>query len=262
MLEVGKQIARLAVSGTVAAWLAILSLQGALAQETIEPDAQSVLQAMSDYLGGLQAFSADYEVDFDIIAKSGQKFKFVSSGDLIVQRPGQLRITRKGTIADLEFVLDGEFMTIYGRRVNGYIQLPASTIDEAIDRVRDDIGFDAPGADLISEVPLDTDVIDIESGIHVGMTDIGGVSVHHLAFRGDRVDWQLWVQDGEEPLPVKYVITSKWVTGAPEFSLQFSNWDVTPSIGPAVFTFTPPAGAKKYSSFSIDDTGQIINAVE
>jgi hypothetical protein len=246
----------------VAASFIGLPLVVAKAQEVVDPDAKSVLEAMSGYLAGLEAFSADYEADFDVVTSDGQKLKFASSGNLIVKRPGQLHITRTGTIADVDFVLDDGLLTIHGRGINGYVQLPAATIDDAIDVVRDDIGFEAPGADLLSAAPLNPDVTDLVSGTHVGMTDIGGVSVHHLAFRGDQVDWQLWVKEGDEPLPIRYVITSKWMTGAPEYSLQLSNWNTAPSIGPEAFAFTPPAGAKKLSGIAVDETGQLVAAWE
>jgi hypothetical protein len=262
MLGIWKQSAGFAALGAVAAWLAVSPVSTAHAQDAIEQDAKSVLAAMSGYLGGLKAFSADYDADFDILATSGQKLKFASSGSLLAQRPGQLRVTRTGTIADIEFYLDGKALTIYGRKLNGYVQLPASTIDEAIATVRDDIGFDAPGADFLSATPFDLDVTDTVSGIHIGMTSISGVSVHHLAFRGDKVDWQLWVQDGDTPLPLKYVVTSKWITGAPEYSLQFSNWNVAPSPDAAAFTFTPPADAKQLTSITVDEIGQISSTWE
>lgn len=262
MRSVRSRTGRTVLSGIVAALLNCQPVTVASAQDTIDPDAASVLEAMSKYLGSLESFSADFEVDTDFIDPSGQKLKFISSGNLLVERPGRLHITRTGSIADVDFILDGAFLTIYGGGINSYVQLPATTIDEAIDTVRTEIGFDAPGADLLSETPLDPDLTDLVSGVHVGMTDIGGVAVHHLAFRGDQIDWQLWVQDGDRPLPVKYVITSKWMTGAPEYSLQLSNWETAPSIDPAAFTFTPPADAKKLSGIVVDDTGQFVNSWE
>jgi len=242
--------------GAATAWLVLSGTPIAAAQETMDPDAASVLASMQTYLGGLQSFTAQYDVEIDTVGHQGEKLKFLSSGELVVERPGRLYASRKGAFANAEFFLDGTNVTIFGSRVKGYIQFPATTIDEAIDALRDNTGFDAPGADLLSGKPLDSTVTDMASGAHIGMTYVDGVEVHHLAFRGKTVDWQLWVKAGDQPLPLKYVITSKWVFGAPQYSLHISDWNVAPQIEAARFTFTPPAGAELLSEVKVNDIGE------
>ncbi|WP_428442365.1 DUF2092 domain-containing protein [Photobacterium sagamiensis] len=56
-------------------------------------------------------------------------------------------------------------------------------------------------------------------GYVVGKSVIEGVRCDHLAFRSPYVDWQLWVQEGSEPLPRKLVITSRDVVNAPQFAV-------------------------------------------
>ena len=228
----------------------------------MDPDAATVLASMSKYLGGLQSFSANYDVDIDTISDDGQKLEFSSSGGITIHRPDKLYATRQGPFADVEIVLDGKKISILGKGLNGYIQFPATTIDEAIDAIRDNTGFDAPGADLLGAKPLDLDVTDVVSGRHLGMAFVDGVEAHHLAFRGKNVDWQLWVKAGDVPLPLKYVITSKWVYGAPEYTLRMVGWNTKPTIPSDLFTFVPPADAKPLASVEVDDTGQFINEAE
>jgi hypothetical protein len=242
--------------------LAMSGAPVASAQDAMDPDAASILAKMSSHLGGLQAFAADYDVDINTISEEGQKLLFSSSGEITIQRPDKLYATRQGAFADVEIVLDGKNISILGKQLKGYIQFPATTIDEAVDAIRDNTGLDAPGADLLGAKPLDLDVTDVVSGAHVGMAYVDGVETHHLAFRGKNVDWQLWVQADGEPLPLKYVITSKWVYGAPEYTLRLSGWDTEPRIGSELFTFAPPADAKVLDFVDIDDTGQFINEAE
>jgi hypothetical protein len=240
-----------------AGWLSVAS-----AQEAIEADASKILTSMSQFLGGLEKFSASYDTDFDIIMPNGQKLKLAASGNMLVNRPGQFAITRTGTVADVIFNLDNGILTVHGLKLDGYVQFSAKTIDEAITRVREDVGFSAPGADMISAKPFDMDLTDIVSGRHIGMTTIGGETVHHLAFRGNQLDWQLWVKDGDEPFPLKYVITSKLQAGAPEYSLRLTDWNSNPDISEKSFTFTPSATAKKLTGIAIDETGTIISTWE
>lgn len=228
----------------------------------IDADAITVLTNMSAYLTDMSEFTVDFDASTDLITQNGQKLKLARSGSIAVHRPDQFRVTIHGALANIEFILDGETLTLFGKNINRYVQLPATTIDGGVAGVRDQIGFDVPGADLLSNDPLDLKSTNVLSGVHVGMTTIRGQDVHHLAFRGDDVDWQVWVKDGEAPLPVQYVITSKLIAGGPEYSIHMSNWDTQPMFDETTFTFAPPSGAEELSSFEIDAAGNISETSE
>jgi hypothetical protein len=227
----------------------------ARAQNAVAPDAQSVLAAMSNYLGGLQSFSVEYSSVDEVVTPEGQKLQFLHSGEIMVQRPDKLYAIRRGAAGTAEVFLDGKGLTLFAKNANAYLQLEAASIDAAIDAVHK-IGFDAPGADLLASKPLDSSTTDITSGAYIGETFIGGVEVHQLAFRGANVDWQLWVTAGDKPLPLRYVITSKRVTGSPQYTLELRDWNTPPQIDPARFTFVSPQGAKK-----LDPTSVKVNAI-
>ena len=53
---------------------------------------------------------------------------------------------------------------------------------------------------------------------------VDGVECDHLAFRNLETDWQIWIERGERPLPRKYVITSKTVATAPQYTLRLRDW--------------------------------------
>lgn len=240
---------------TAAAILIALVPVGARAQNAVDPDAQSALAAMSNYLEGLRSFSVEYSAVDEVVTPEGQKLQFIHSGEIMVQRPDRLHATRRGAAGTAEVFLDGRALTLFGRGANAYLQLPASNIDAAIDGVRN-LGFDAPGADLLASKPLDSSTTDMTSGAHIGMTFIDGVEVHQLAFRGADVDWQLWVTAGDKPLPVRYVITTKSISGAPQYTLQLRNWNSAPQIDAARYAFVPPQGARQ-----LDPTSVTVNAV-
>ena len=44
---------------------------------------------------------------------------------------------------------------------------------------------------------------EVLTGEYVGVTELSGVRCHHLAFRSGDVDWQIWIEDGDKPLPRK-----------------------------------------------------------
>ena len=168
-------------------------------------------------------------------------------------------MTRKGPYADVEVTFDGKVISLYGKAMNVYSQLdsPGPSIDEAVEEFRIATGLDAPGADLMASDPYSVLTEGATEGVLVGDAYIGGVECDHLAFRTDIVDWQIWVQKGGQPLPLKYVITTKWVTGAPQYSLSLGNWNVSPEIDGKQFSFTPPADAKKLAEIYSDEIGEL-----
>ena len=100
-------------------------------------------------------------------------------------------------------------------------------------------------------------VTDVVSGAYLGWSYVNGIQCHHLAFRAAQLDWQIWVQTGDVPLPMKYVITSKWVTASPQYTARFRNWNTSPKLAAGHFEFTAPKGAKRLESMPVDDAGQL-----
>ncbi len=230
-----------------------------LAADPIDPEADKILRSMSTYLGGLPAFTAKADVDTEIIDLEGQKLQLSSSTTIAVERPGKLHVRRQGVLADAELIFDGKALTIYGKKQNAYYQVESpGTIDDVVDAVRTSIGVDAPAADLMYADPYPGLASGVTGSAYLGTAYVNGVECHHLAFREARVDWQLWVKAGDEPLPMKYIITTKWLTGAPQHSVRFRDWNTKPQIAAERFKFSAPEGAKQLETISVDETGEPI----
>jgi hypothetical protein len=182
----------------------------------------------------------------EVVRDSGQKLQFLATSNVSVRRPNKLRSDRRGEVVDASFLYNGKTITVYGKRMNMYAQTTAPpTIDEALDYAQSRLDLDAPGVDLIYSNAYKALTEDVVSGMRVGPAFIGDVPCQHLAYRGNAVDWQLWIQDGAEPLPLKYVITTKDVKSSPEFSVEFRDWETSAVLPDELFEFTPPAGAQR-----------------
>jgi hypothetical protein len=72
-----------------------------------------------------------------------------------------------------------------------------------------------------------------------------GRSCTHLAFSKPGIDIQIWIDNGAQPLPVKYVLTTTDLISAPQYVLTLSDWNTSPKIDANTFRFAPPAGAKR-----------------
>jgi hypothetical protein len=212
----------------------------------VQPEADQLLRKMSDFLAGLEQFSIQTENSIEVILKSGEKIQYDSPAEAMVQRPNKVYAERKGDIVNQEFYYDGKTLTLYNPDQRYYGTVPAPpTIDQAIDFARESLDLYAPGGDFLSQNAYKVLMEDVVSGLYIGMSVVGGTKCHHLAFRGNEVDWQIWIEDGDKPLPKKFIITTKWMTAAPQFTMYVKKWDLSPKFSENVFTFVPPKDAHR-----------------
>jgi hypothetical protein len=80
---------------------------------------------------------------------------------------------------------------------------------------------------------------------YVEATVFDGIPVHHLAGRTETVDYQAWISEGDQPIPLRIVLTYKNAEGHPAFRAQFSDWNMTPEVKDSLFAFTPSEGMQK-----------------
>jgi hypothetical protein len=239
------------------------SLLGAVAFCVIAPSAQAqdagrILKAMSDYVAGQKSISISFDTDVEVVTSELQKIQFASSGQVLLGRPDRIRVSRNGGYADVELVFDGKTVTLLGKNINAFAQadLPG-TVDQLVDGIRNQFNVDLPGADLLLSRVYDEMTTDVIDAKHIGQGVIDGVECEHLAFRSADLDWQLWVETGARPIPRKYVITSKHVTGAPQYTLRVKEWKTDVTLAPDAFVFKPPADAKRVEFVALTDTDEI-----
>jgi hypothetical protein len=209
-------------------------------------DALSLLKAMADYTAAQKSISATFDSDVEVITPELQKIQFTSSGQLQLARPDKLRFRRTGGYADIELVYDGKTVSLYGNNAKAYVQADApGTIDHLVDAIQARVGGAMPGSDLLLSDAYDQLTSDVEAADHVGQGVVDGIECEHLAFRKRDTDWQIWIQTGAQPIPRKYVITSKTLAGAPQYTLRIKDWKTDAIAETEAFAFRPPDGATK-----------------
>jgi len=225
----------------------LLPLAALAAEEAkVDPKADKLLKQMCDYLKGQQHFKVESETSHESMQDNGQKLMFMNQVTVYIKRPDKFYSYRRGMVRNQEMFYDGKTFTLFSKGMNLWASTPApATIAETMDYVTGDLGITAPGGDFFYPDAYEGLMEDVLSGRYIGKNEVAGVPCHHLAFRGKEVDWQIWIQDGDKPLPRKYVITSKWITGAPEYTMTIREFDVSSPIDDARFTFTPPEGASR-----------------
>lgn len=225
-------------------------------------DALEILKAMSDYIASQKNISLTYDSDVEVVTPEVEKIQFTSSGKVLISRPDKVRATRTGGYADVEIVFDGKTLSAVGKNINAYTQFEAAgSIDQLISKLRSLDLITAPGADILGSHIYDDLMADVIVAKHVGRGVIDGVECEHLAFRDLNVDWQLWVDVGDRPIPRKYVITSKGVGAAPQYTLRIKEWKTDAPVAADAFVFMPPQGANKVALDALVNVDEVPQGV-
>lgn len=234
-----------------------------MSADSIDPEADRILKSMSSYLAQAKAFSVNADIDIEVVTKNGQKLQLSSFATVVLQRPNNFQIERRGMLADTKLIFDGKTLTLYSNKRNVYAQIDLQgSIDDAIRTFELETGIPAPGADILFADPYAILSTGVENSTYLGTAYINGIECYHLAFREDEFDWQIWIQVGDQPLPMKYVITSTWQTGAPQYELRLRDWVINPEINDGMFTFSAPQGATRLESLPVNDFDELTSTEE
>ena len=212
----------------------------------IDPQAEKLLKASTAFLAAQKRFSVETWNTIEVVLTSGQKLQFGTAATASVQRPNKLRADRKGDLVDQIFLYDGKSLTLYnpGQKVYATVAAPG-TLDQMIDFAQTKLDIVAPGSDLLLANAYEVLMQNVTSGFVVGKGVVDGVRCDHLAFRGAGVDWQIWLQEGKQPLPRKWVITTTDLAAAPQFTVVMTKWNLAPTFTDSTFAFAPAKGAQK-----------------
>jgi hypothetical protein len=211
-----------------------------------ETAARDMLRRMSEYLARQKVIAFDYDSTLEVVTHAHQKLAVASSGSVLLNRPDKLRVTRKGGFADTELVFDGATATLIGKNANVYAQasVPGS-VDHLVNEFRETFRLPVPGADLLASdihAQLSPDIIgaqDLGSGV------VRGRECDHLAFRTTEADWQIWMTQGDNPVPCRLTVTSTHLEGWPEYSVDITNVRTGADVPSDDFVAQVPGGARK-----------------
>lgn len=209
--------------------------------------ARDRLMEMARFLGKTDRFSASLRIAYDVVQDDGQKIEFGETRELAVQRPDRIRIVATSSDGDHNSMLfDGRFITISDDAAKVYAQAPQpGDIDATVVHFVRDLQMRLPLAPLLMAKSADELQRRVRSIDYVEHTDILGEPAHHIAARTANVDFQVWIADDKQPLPLRIVMNYPTAEGQPQFRADFSDWDLSPRFGKKAFKFKPADDAKR-----------------
>lgn len=210
--------------------------------QSLDSKALEILRQLITQIESKSTFVFKSYTIFEEVSSTNQKLQYHNTSRVVLMRPNKLFAVKTGK-ENMKFWYDGNTMTLLDTQKNQYTTKQApQTLDELFLSI-EKLGINAPLADLFYTNAYDILVKDIISAQYIGVSDIKGISCHHLAFRQENIDWQIWITNGEPILPLKIVITSKDLTGSPQYQIFLPTLVTDREIDEKLFNFTAPAGA-------------------
>jgi hypothetical protein len=210
-----------------------------------DPAAIEALDRMAAYLQTLQSFEIVAETEKDEVLPDGQKIQISGTNIYKVRRPTRFKFEFTTDRKVRHFFYDGKNFTIWAPRNKMYAQTAApGTIREVMDELDAKYDLDTPLVDLFYWGTERVNASNVESAIRVGYSRMNGKDSDHYAFRGKEVDFQVWIQRGKQPLPLKMVITSWQEDDSPQYAAELS-WKTSVKWPDSTFVFSPPKGAQR-----------------
>jgi hypothetical protein len=231
--------------------LAALALAGAavpaLAQAppAIEPGAMAALQGMGAYLRTLKAFQVEVATTDEDVLDDGQKIQYSGKTSILARMPNGLRAEVESDRHERMYLYDGKSFTLFAKRLNYYATVPAPpTVGQLANTLDEQYDVTVPIVDLFRWGTPSWSTEGIKGAMDVGASVVEDVTCQQYAFRQDDIDWQIWIQKGDHPLPRRLVITTKTDEARPQHTAEYT-WNLAPSWNDAAFVFDPPEGAGK-----------------
>ncbi len=206
-----------------------------------DPRAVEVLNKMATYTASLDQFVirsdsyTDASVDFGLIISNPRESR------LFVDRSGSLFVTSFDGVDESEIYIHDGMLTVFSTKHNYYARTSApENLETALHFALDEFDVETPLMDFVFADTLDHLVNDQDTVIY--LTDksrIRGVDCHHVVVRAPGLDVQLWVEEGDRPVPRKVLITSVSEPGAPRH-YDFLDWSVPADLDSTIFEFDVP----------------------
>lgn len=227
-------------------------------QPAIQPEAAKLFEKSLSYLAGLDTFGLESNSSIEIVLEDGQKLQFDHAVTAIVQRPNKLFARRLGELADEEVFYDGKNLAMHYPGAGFYASVAApDTLEAMLDFAMLKLDLVAPAGDFLYSNAYELLMQDVQSGFVVSKPAfVEGVVCDHLAFRTVDTDFQVWLEQGERPLPRKVVITSRDILNAPQYTVRISKWDLQPAISENTFRFDAPEDANRIEFIMLDGDAQ------
>jgi hypothetical protein len=212
----------------------------------MDSEALDALNRMAGTLSQAQGLSVTMRAGYDVVQDTGQKITFGERRRITLSRPDRLRIEVEESDGKRTLVIyDGKAITVFNPGDNVYGQIEkVGSVDDAVHYVIQDLGIRLPLAlMLVTTLPEELNKR-LQSIDYVERDTLTPAPTDHLAGRAADVDFEVWLDTGDTPLPQRFAITYTNEEGSPQYRAEFSDWILNPDVSQMDLAFNPPDGAQ------------------
>ena len=228
----------------------------------IDPKANAALRRFCEFYGKLKSFRVNVSVTLNMETQ-GRKIEETQKCRITTQRPNRfsLRIEEgppTRLLSTIQLVSDGEKLYTYwpmGPQKKYTAQKAPADFDALF---ADKLTRMATRSNMVNLLvqsdPYEALMKDSREGL-LGMVDAGiqefeDVRCRVVRFLAKNAALEFWLQEGEQPLLRRIVITSSEPGRATmSMAVAYRDWSVDGELPADAFAFTPPEGAKLVKSF-------------
>ena len=225
-----------------------------------DPKADEVLRSMDTYLRNQDSIKIDAESLLDIVTDQGEVITYTRQNKLSIRKPDKMYAKRTGALRNQEFFYNGKELALHSIKHNVYaVENMPPTINEMLDFSTKNFNLRAPGSDFLYSDIYNGMMSAATSGSYMGKVLVDGVECHHLAYRTEKADFQLWIQTGKEAKPKRYMIISKLRDAAPRYIFTIASMEAA-TFPDATFEFDPGEGEHRITLLSQEEIEQLKQA--
>lgn len=238
-------------AGLLAVAVAVSAVAGCRSSEektrrNITPQADAVLRETCELLAGTGEYGFKTHVSWDERLDDGSLIRIMRSNVIGLHRPDKLLVLANAGGRVVRAWYDGSTFSVLDDERERYASVQAPPdIDGLATFLEKDLGMTLPLVDLIVSDPYARCTKRVLRGEYLGQDDVDAHTCHHLIFHQEFIDWELWIEVGDPPLPRKLVIHYFSEPGVPQYIAHMEEWNLEPDFADGDFTFRAPEGAVK-----------------
>jgi hypothetical protein len=79
----------------------------------------------------------------------------------------------------------------------------------------------------------------------MGASMVSGLTAGHFAYMEPGINWEIWIESGNNALPLRLAMNYKQVPNFPRFLVEFLDWDLNPKLSLDTFEFKISANSRQ-----------------
>jgi hypothetical protein len=205
------------------------------AAPAIEPQARSLLDAMSRRLADAKSLSFNARTTYDVPTAHKTPVFLTTISDVAFKRPANLRVATAGDGPATVFVADGRKMGRHDQAAGTLASKDAPQTIDALVRTAGEHGLDLPFSDVLLDKPFGDLSKGLTSAFVVGQSRVVGGTLTNIVSVADGTShMQIWI-GAQDNLPRQMVVSESRDGQTTRNMVEYSNWRVNPSMAASLF---------------------------